>query len=135
MHSNIRLVISFAIACVGCLAAALLALPATAGTNTWTAIGPVAYPFAVDPSSPSTIYSVVNRNTVTKTTDGGGHWADVAVFVFDFNPLLFDPVNSLVIDPRSPATIYAALGDALGLGLRSHLQEHRRGGALDGGGG
>ena len=32
MHSNIRLVISFAIACVGCLVAALLALPATAGT-------------------------------------------------------------------------------------------------------
>jgi len=64
MHSNIRLVISFAIACVGGLATALLVLPATAGTNSWTAIGPVAYPFAVDPSSPSTLYSVVNRNTV-----------------------------------------------------------------------
>jgi photosystem II stability/assembly factor-like uncharacterized protein len=124
MHSNIRLVISFAIACVGGLATALLVLPATAGTNSWTAIGPVAYPFAVDPSSPSTIYSVVNRNTVidpspsspftiyagvngntvTKTTDGGGHWADLAV-------LAPDQVNSLVIDPASPATIYAALGD------------------------
>ncbi len=106
MHSNIRLVISFGIACVGCLATALLALPATAGTNSWTAIGPVAYPFAfaVDPTSPSTIYSLVNANTVTKTTDGGGHWADLAV-----SPV--DQVNSLVIDPRSPATIYAALGD------------------------
>jgi hypothetical protein len=31
MHSNIRLVISFGIGCVGCLATALLALPATAG--------------------------------------------------------------------------------------------------------
>ena len=110
MHNNIRLVISFVIACVGCLATALLVLPATAGTNSWTAIGPVAYPFAVDPSSPSTIYSVVNRNTVidpspsspytiypvvygdtvTKTTDGGGHWADLAV-------LAPDQVNSLVI--------------------------------------
>jgi photosystem II stability/assembly factor-like uncharacterized protein len=117
-------VISLGIACVGCLATALLVLPAAAGTNSWTAIGPVAYPFAVDPSSPSTIYSVVNRNTlidpspsspytiypavngntVTKTTDGGGHWADLAV-------LAPDQVNSLVIDPRSPATIYAALGD------------------------
>jgi hypothetical protein len=37
-----RLVVSFGIACIGCLAAALLALPAIAGTNSWTAIGPVA---------------------------------------------------------------------------------------------
>src|SRR5712691_3611343 len=98
MHSNIRLVISFAIACIGGLATALLALPATAGTNSWTAIGPVAYPFAVDPSSPSTIYAVLNGNTVTKTTDGGGQWADLATFELS-------PVNSLVIDPVSPATI------------------------------
>jgi photosystem II stability/assembly factor-like uncharacterized protein len=104
MHSNTRLVISFGIACVGYLATALLVLPATAGTNSWTWIGPVAYPFAVDPSSPSTIYSVVNGNAVTKTTDGGGHWADLAIFAVD-------SVNCLVIDPASPATIYAALGD------------------------
>ena len=109
MHSNIRLVSSFGIACVGCLAAALLALPATAGTNSWTPIGPVAYPFAVDPSSPSTIYAVVIRNTVTKTTDGGGHWADLAVFALE-------QVNSLVIDPASPATIYAAVRRSLGFG-------------------
>jgi photosystem II stability/assembly factor-like uncharacterized protein len=106
------------------VATALLVLPATAGTNSWTAIGPVAYPFAVDPSSPSTIYAVVNRNTVidpspsspstigpvvfgntvTKTTDGGAHWADLAV-------LAPDQINSLVIDPRSSATIYTSLGD------------------------
>ena len=47
---------------------------------------------------------MVNGNTVTKTTDGGGHWADLAVFPFDI-------VNSLVIDPRSSTAIYAALGD------------------------
>ena len=109
MHSNIRLVISFAIACVGCLATALLALPAAAGTNSWVAIGPDGAnnssggPFAVDPSSPSTIYSVANGNTVTKTTDGGGHWADLAIFA------LYG-VNSLVIDRASPATIYVAGG-------------------------
>jgi hypothetical protein len=93
MHRDIRLVSMFAIAWVGCLAAALLALPAAAGANSWTSIGPVAYPFAVDPSSPSTIYAVVYRNTasgtVTKTTDGGGHWADLAV-------LAPGQVNSLV---------------------------------------
>ena len=104
MHSNTRLVISFGITCIGCIAIALLALPATAGTNSWTAIGPVAYPFAVDPSSPSTIYSVVNGNAVTKTTDGGGHWADLAT-------LDSYPVNSLAIDPASPDTIYAAQGE------------------------
>jgi photosystem II stability/assembly factor-like uncharacterized protein len=106
MHSGIRLVISFTIACVGWLATALLVSPAAAGTNSWTAIGPVAYPFAVDPSSPSTIYAVVGVNgvsTVIKTTDGGAHWADLAV--------LPDQVNSLVIDPRSSATLCAAAGD------------------------
>src|SRR5207244_5421456 len=93
--------------CVGGLATALLALPATAGTNSWTAIGPDSYlaPFAVDPSSPSTIYSVVNDHTITKTTDGGDHWTDLATFALD-------PINSLAIDPRSSATIYDALGDA-----------------------
>jgi hypothetical protein len=64
MHRHIQPAISFGIACIGFLATALLVLPAVAGTNSWTAIGPVAYPFAVDPSSPSTIYSLVNRNTV-----------------------------------------------------------------------
>ena len=105
MRSNIRHVISFAIACVGALATASLVLPATAGTNSWTAIGPVTDQFAVDPSSPSTIYAVVNGNTVTKTTDGGGHWADLAKLE------LVNPVYSLVIDPSSPATIYVAGGD------------------------
>jgi photosystem II stability/assembly factor-like uncharacterized protein len=108
MHSNIR-VISSGIACIGCLATALLVLPAAAGTNSWTAIGPdgannsSGAPFAVDPSSPSTIYSVVNGTTVMKTTDGGGHWAELAIFALY-------PVNSLVIDPASPTTIYVAGG-------------------------
>lgn len=38
MHSDIRLVISLGMACVGCLATALFALPAAAGTNSWTPI-------------------------------------------------------------------------------------------------
>jgi photosystem II stability/assembly factor-like uncharacterized protein len=102
MHSNIRLVISFGIACVGCLTTALLAVPATAGTNSWTEIGQFGYPFAIDPSSPSTIYAA-NVHTVIKTTDGGATWGYLAVFAVD-------NVVSLVIDPRSPATIYAAMG-------------------------
>jgi len=116
MHSIIRLVISLAIACVGGLAVALLALPAGAGTNTWTAIGPYGAnnsygaPFAVDPSSPSTIYATVNGTTLMKTTDSGGHWGVLATVPANF--------TSLVIDPASPATIYA-LGGAAGGGATS----------------
>jgi photosystem II stability/assembly factor-like uncharacterized protein len=113
MHGTIRLVISLAMACVGGLANALLALPADAGTNTWTAIGPYGAnntygaPFAVDPSSPSTIYSMVNGTTIMKTTDGGGHWDALGTSPANF--------NSLVIDPASPATIYALGGTAQGV--------------------
>ena len=111
MHSKIRLVISCAIACVGGLATTLVAVPATAGMNSWTAIGPdgannpIGAPFAVDPSSPSTIYSVVNGGTtIMKTTDGGGHWA-----VLETSSGLLN-FEFLVIDPASPATIYAGGG-------------------------
>jgi photosystem II stability/assembly factor-like uncharacterized protein len=113
MQSNIRLLILFAIACVAGLANALLALPANAGTNTWTAIGPYGAnnpygtPFAVDPSSPSTIYSMLNGTTIMKTTDGGGHWDALATSPANF--------KSLMIDPASPTTIYALGGTALGL--------------------
>jgi photosystem II stability/assembly factor-like uncharacterized protein len=113
MHRNIRLVIWLAIACMGGLANALLAVPAGAGTNTWTAIGPYgannAYgaPFAVDPSSPSTIYATVNGTTIMKTTDSGGRWHALATTPANF--------KSLVIDPASPATIYALGGTALGM--------------------
>ena len=108
MHRNIRLMISLAIACVGGLAIALLALPAAAGANGWTAIGPPdtnnlwGTPFAVDPSSPSTIYAVRNGTTIMKTSDSGGHW----------DTLTAAPayVKQIVIDPATPATIYAVGG-------------------------
>ena len=111
MHSNIRPTIAFAVACVGCLATALLALPVAAGVNSWTAIGPIGAivgpPFAVDPSSPSTIYLTVG-GVVMKTTDGGGHWAEMA------NGATLDShvTNSLVIDPAFPATIYIGRGNS-----------------------
>ena len=106
MHSNIRLAILFTIAGVGGLANALLALPATAGTNSWTEIGQFGLPlaFVVDPSSPSTIYGG-NGRIVMKSTDGGGTWANLTSLGVDG-----EWVDSLVIDPRSPATIYAAMG-------------------------
>jgi len=120
VHRNIRPVISFGIACVGGLATALLALPAAAGMNSWTAIGPDGtpvigtYPLAVDPSSPLTIYSVVNGTygtTIVKTTDGGVNWVELT------NGPILCPVDSLVIDPASPATIYADGGEPWDYGL------------------
>jgi photosystem II stability/assembly factor-like uncharacterized protein len=106
MHSNIRLAILFTIAGVGGLANTLFAVPATAGTNSWTEIGQFGLPlaFAVDPSSPSTIYAM-NGKALMKTTDGGGTWAYLATLGVDG-----EWVDSLVIDPRSPATIYADMG-------------------------
>jgi len=109
MPSNRRLVISLGIACVGCLATALLALPVSAGINSWTTIGPdgvnesSGIPFVVDPSSPDTIY-LASGATIMKTTDGGRHWVDVA------SNLGVVPIQSLVIHPASSATIYVAGG-------------------------
>ena len=103
-----------AIACAGGLATALLALPASAGTNGWTAIGPPdtnnvwGAPFAVDPSSPSTIYAVRNGTTIMKTRDGGGHWDALTT-----SPEYF---KQILIDPATPATMYAVGGTAQGLG-------------------
>lgn len=109
MNGKAGLVISFAVVSAGSLGTMLPALPASAGVNIWTAIGPAGIdtssgiPFAIDPSSPDTIYAV-KGNTVVKTTDGGGHWTDM------MSRFAVDPINALVIDPVSPATIYAAGG-------------------------
>jgi len=125
MAGNMRLVISFGAACIGCLATALLALPATADTNgsaatgRWTAIGPLSgntsnfAPFAVDPSSPSTIYSVAGTS-IMKTNDGGGHWAVVADDSKQFQFLVVDPVSSTTIyaiggGPGSFGSIYKSI--------------------------
>jgi photosystem II stability/assembly factor-like uncharacterized protein len=118
LHSSIRFVIFVGAACIAYFAIALLVLPAAAGTNTWTAIGPsganntYGAPFAVDPSSPSTIYSMVNGTTIMKTTDSGGHWQALATAPSNF--------KSLVIDPAAPATIYALGGTAQGLATSAY---------------
>jgi photosystem II stability/assembly factor-like uncharacterized protein len=57
---------------------------------------------AVDPSASSTIYTAVN-GFLTKTTDGGAHWADTGLGVLDW-------VDSLLIDPTAPSTLYARGG-------------------------
>jgi len=65
-------------------------------------------PLAVDPTSPSTIYSAYDdvAGAFTKTTDGGAHWSDSSLGVPG------QTVNSLVIDPSAPSTLYAGMGGA-----------------------
>jgi len=109
LRSHMRVVISFVIACAGCLAGALFAPPASAGIDGWTAIGPgnVVNPeglrFAVDPAAPDTIY-LASGDALLKTTDGGRHWAAVA------GGFAVLPLNAIAIDPVDPATIYVAGG-------------------------
>jgi photosystem II stability/assembly factor-like uncharacterized protein len=103
-HSHIRLVISFGIGCIGCLAAALTGLPATAGTNSWTAIGPDGTnvsALAIDPHTPSTAFAGTQGSGILKSTDSGANWAP-ANFGLP-TPYIF----ALAIDPLTPSTLYA----------------------------
>jgi uncharacterized repeat protein (TIGR01451 family) len=65
---------------------------------------------AEDPTNPSTLYvTFVNFADVYKSTDGGAHWAVAGPPVtFTAGSETFNPfVNSLVVDPASPSTLYA----------------------------
>jgi beta-propeller repeat-containing protein len=55
---------------------------------------------AIDPESPSIIYSAMAGFGVYKSTDGGQSWSDAS------RGLSSQTVNSLVIDPQNPSTIY-----------------------------
>jgi hypothetical protein len=65
---------------------------------------------AVDPQSPGTVYAVATvccflwgegRGNLWKSIDGGASWQDLSAN-------LPGPVSSIAVDPRKPATIYAA---------------------------
>ena len=74
------------------------------GTNIFTTA------IVVDPSTPSRVYLAATNsssNGVFKSTDGGQSWNPAS------NGLGFSGVNSLVIDPITPATLYATTGSAL----------------------
>ncbi len=55
---------------------------------------------AIEPLTPTTIYSGT-RSGVFKSTDGGGNWTPVKTGLTDL------PVASLAIDPLTPDTVYA----------------------------
>lgn len=75
-----------------------VSLPATAGLNEWTTVGPpgeVVNALVIDPAS--AVYAGTNGG-ILKSTDGGTSWSATA---FGF------PVFALAIDPSTPSTLYA----------------------------
>jgi photosystem II stability/assembly factor-like uncharacterized protein len=112
MRNKLRNIVVAGAACVGCLVTALT-VPAVAGVNRWTAIGPNAAigPVVVDPTSSSTIYAIVGDG-VTKTTDGGAHWADLGSI--DSGVGVSGLWSTLVIDPTAPSTLYTGTGFSFG---------------------
>jgi photosystem II stability/assembly factor-like uncharacterized protein len=81
------------------------------GGVTWTALAASAGPLAIDPLTPTTVYAGTFNGGVLKTTDGGMTWAPVnsgSLCDFFGNCGGFISITALAIDPRTPATVYAA---------------------------
>jgi photosystem II stability/assembly factor-like uncharacterized protein len=93
----------------------------TDGGGTWRAINagidadsvfnaPVigAYCLAINPSTPTTLYVGTNSG-IYKSMDSGGTWiaADAGLSAIDVSGLKYSGANSLALDPRTPATLYA----------------------------
>lgn len=65
----------------------------------------------LDPSDPDTLYLGTSNAGIFKTTDGGANWA-AANNGLSANTIA-PRIESLVIDPATPATLYAATGDGV----------------------
>jgi photosystem II stability/assembly factor-like uncharacterized protein len=65
---------------------------------------------AVDPTTADTVYAVVSPASpapeIFKSTDGGDHWSELQIDVL-FGTCICE-ITSLLIDPATPSTIYAA---------------------------
>ena len=82
---------------------------ASAGNNSWSAVGPqgaIVLTLAVDPSSPATVYAGTYAGYVYKSANGGATWAAANGGL----PVVAGSITSLVSDPSHPATLYAASG-------------------------
>jgi photosystem II stability/assembly factor-like uncharacterized protein len=64
---------------------------------------------AFDPLDPDTLYGYGGGLPLFKSTDGGATWQRVA---YPFIPASLN-VGNLAIDPREPATLYAAAGESM----------------------
>lgn len=94
--------------CFGALTAAVVvARPAAAGRNVWTAIGPdggSVRALAVDLTNPRIAYAAAGR--LFKTVDGE-HWRRLPID---------DYLTALAVDPRTPSTLYVGSQDDSGEG-------------------
>ena len=89
--------------------------------STWTPLNnfglgfpPNVRAIAIDPTTPSTIYTGTFGNGLFKTTNGGANWSPIN------NGLTGNEnnfVNALAIDPFNAATIYSAHGSSGGPGI------------------
>ena len=104
MHSKLRFMMAFGFAIALCLVASLFVMPAVAGINRWTPIGPDGanlVALVVDPLSPLTVFAGSWGSGVLKTTDGGASWSASNGSLTTVN------VTALAIDPSMPSTLYA----------------------------
>jgi photosystem II stability/assembly factor-like uncharacterized protein len=104
MRTNLPRIVSVVAGCLGCFIAALSALPAVAGVNRWTAIGPDGanvVALVIDPRTPSTTFAGTRGSGVLKTVNGGATWASVNGALPTAN------VSALAIDPSTPTTLFA----------------------------
>jgi photosystem II stability/assembly factor-like uncharacterized protein len=78
-------------------------LRSTDSGNNWTSLGNHGGEVVFDPVNPLTIYLLKGWEGLQKSTDGGDSWSTVN------NGLDYLGVQSLVVNPARPATIYAGL--------------------------
>jgi len=75
----------------------------------WTSHGPnggIVESFAVDPTSPFTIYAGTDGGGVFKSVDGGGSWSALPAGIPTVSGTI---ITGLVVDPATPSNVYASL--------------------------
>jgi photosystem II stability/assembly factor-like uncharacterized protein len=90
--------------------AVIFPMPADAGINEWTGIGPEGaevYALAIDPSNPNILYAGTNYG-VFKSSNAGTSWTDANTVFRSPNGWLY--VSALAIDPLNPNIVYAVGG-------------------------
>jgi hypothetical protein len=91
----------------GVFALATLACVAQAGTNSWSARGPlggIANDLVIDPSNPAIVYATASF-AMYKSTDGGATWS---LLNQSFGQTTVGPI---ALDPSNPAKLYVASPD------------------------
>src|SRR5579872_6243093 len=112
------------------LALASSSLPAAAGNDRWTPVGPdtgVVRELAAAPSHPATVYAGLTTGGIYRSQDGGATWT-FAGGGLDIR----SQINALAVDARLPDRLWAATDTAI---VRStdggaHWAQVRSGGAF-----